>query len=310
MNCNVDFVETDISTILLLFYQDCSENYEQIAEFICEFMEKRYGAACYMVVSSQIPDVSKNFEYYKKMKVLLEQKFYYENSQIFYMDMEQKQENKSHLPPEYKNRLKEDIYAKKFDALKEDYRRIREYMVNEGGGSYIYMKFICAEMAEKIYEEMNLRESAEMQEILEQIYWVDNVNDLSELVENCIHTFEKFIERKKELQAEKEIRDEIEWVKNYIQSHLNTDLSIDTLAANVYLSPGYLGYTFKKETGINLSNYIKEQRLEKAKELLLERNLKINQICEIVGFSHTAYFCKSFRERYGVSPGKYRKEME
>lgn len=75
----------------------------------------------------------------------------------------------------------------------------------------------------------------------------------------------------------------------------------------VFLSPGYMSYIFKKETGEGLNYFIRSYRLEKAKELLEQTNKKIVQICKEVGFSNSSYFCKSFREYYGVTPEKFRK---
>ena len=61
---------------------------------------------------------------------------------------------------------------------------------------------------------------------------------------------------------------------------------------------------------MNLSRYIRQCRMERAKELLKETNMKIVQICEKVGFSNVSYFCQSFREYCGVSPERYRKGEE
>ena len=79
------------------------------------------------------------------------------------------------------------------------------------------------------------------------------------------------------------------------------------LAAKVCLSPGYLSHVFKQETGVNLNRFIRECRMEKAKELLETTNLKIVQIARQVGFSNNSYFCKSFREYFGDTPESCRK---
>ena len=66
----------------------------------------------------------------------------------------------------------------------------------------------------------------------------------------------------------------------------------------------------KKETGQNLSKYIKQYRMEKAKELLTGTNMKIVNISEQVGYPNVSYFVQSFREYFGVSPQKFRDQGE
>ena len=58
--------------------------------------------------------------------------------------------------------------------------------------------------------------------------------------------------------------------------------------------------------GCGINKYIKNVRLEKAKELLLGSNMKVNEICRKVGYSNLSYFCKSFSDVYGVTPDKFR----
>ena len=60
----------------------------------------------------------------------------------------------------------------------------------------------------------------------------------------------------------------------------------------------------------NLSKYIKQYRMEKAKELLTDTNMKIVNISEKTGYPNVSYFCQSFREYFGVSPQKFRDKGE
>lgn len=77
--------------------------------------------------------------------------------------------------------------------------------------------------------------------------------------------------------------------------------------STICLPPGYLSYIFKQETGMNLNRFIKAFRMDKAKELLENSQKKISQIAKEVGFSNNSYFCRSFREYFGVTPEFCRK---
>ena len=104
-------------------------------------------------------------------------------------------------------------------------------------------------------------------------------------------------------------RSEVTKVKNYIYENYQEDLSIDMLAEKVYLSPGYLSSIFKQETGMNLNRFIKGYRMDKARELLEYSPKKISQIAREVGFSNNSYFCRSFREHFGMTPEACRKGL-
>lgn len=78
------------------------------------------------------------------------------------------------------------------------------------------------------------------------------------------------------------------------------------LADMVYLAPSYLSTVFKKETGQNLSKFIKSYRMERARDMLENSMAKIVDIGAMCGYQNVSYFCSSFREFYGVSPQKFR----
>lgn len=100
----------------------------------------------------------------------------------------------------------------------------------------------------------------------------------------------------------------VELVKQYISNNYGSELSLEVLASHVYLTPRYLSYIFIQETGSGINKYIKSFRMQKAKELLENTNMKIASICKQVGYNNVSYFCQSFREFYGKSPEKYRKK--
>ena len=101
---------------------------------------------------------------------------------------------------------------------------------------------------------------------------------------------------------------EIESIKLYIYENYAKELSVEQLAEQVYMAPSYLSHVFKKETGQNLSKFIKAYRMEKAKEMLEDTHMKIVNISYEVGYSNVSYFCQSFREYFGVSPQKFRSQ--
>lgn len=95
-------------------------------------------------------------------------------------------------------------------------------------------------------------------------------------------------------------------ITTYINNNLNSDLSMDALAEKFYISSSHLRKIFKDETGRTIKEYIDEERINKAKELLLNSHLKVHDISEQVGYLTLQAFTRAFRLSTGKSPGEYR----
>lgn len=93
----------------------------------------------------------------------------------------------------------------------------------------------------------------------------------------------------------------------YIEEHYREHISLQDIADAVYLNRTYLSTMFKRETGVGISDYLQQIRLEKAAAMLREGNESISAVVEAVGISDAAYFSKLFRSRYGMTPSEYRK---
>lgn len=96
----------------------------------------------------------------------------------------------------------------------------------------------------------------------------------------------------------------------YIEQNYYRELNLTALADAHYVSRQYLSSLFKKETGINITDYIQECRMRHALDLLDNSTLTISQIAEKCGYENTAYFAKIFRKYHNVSPRDYRKNQE
>ncbi|MNE79958.1 HTH-type transcriptional regulator YesS [compost metagenome] len=92
----------------------------------------------------------------------------------------------------------------------------------------------------------------------------------------------------------------------YIDYHYQNEISLQDVASHFFVSREYISRKFKQEFGINFSDYLGQYRIDKAKTLMLNQNLKIVQISEMVGFHDVKYFSKVFKKQEGVSPKVYR----
>ena len=113
------------------------------------------------------------------------------------------------------------------------------------------------------------------------------------------------------MNMQKKMRDG-DMIANGIISYIDArygdpDLSLALLADQFDISQPYLSSLFKQTHGINLSTYIENIRIEKAKDFLKTTDLTINKISEMVGYGSTNSFCRAFKRVTGISTSEYRK---
>ncbi|MNP75139.1 Arabinose operon regulatory protein [compost metagenome] len=82
------------------------------------------------------------------------------------------------------------------------------------------------------------------------------------------------------------------------------------MADHVGFSKNYLSNLFKQETGTTIWNYLLDVRMKKAREMLLNTDLKLYEIADRLGYSEQIYFSRMFKERYGLSPLEFKKRIE
>lgn len=99
-------------------------------------------------------------------------------------------------------------------------------------------------------------------------------------------------------------------IRTYIEVHIADDLSLIRLADEMHFNPSYLSRLFKQEYGVNLSEYIEQTRIRKAKELLAVIELKISEVGMRVGYESPQSFTRFFKKLTSITPHEYRQFSE
>ena len=97
--------------------------------------------------------------------------------------------------------------------------------------------------------------------------------------------------------------------KKFIEEHQTEELSLDQVARAVNTSRYYFCKLFKKSTGIHFTDYLSRVRTERAKNLLLNPNLRVSEIAYEVGFQSLTHFNRVFKRVLGRSPTSYREQL-
>jgi two-component system response regulator YesN len=95
----------------------------------------------------------------------------------------------------------------------------------------------------------------------------------------------------------------------YIKTNYQNEISLGSIAKEIHISPYYLSKLFRKYTGKTCTELIAEERIEAAKQLLVQ-NYSSKETCFQVGFNSQNYFVKIFKKYVGVTPGEYRNNSQ
>ena len=101
----------------------------------------------------------------------------------------------------------------------------------------------------------------------------------------------------------------IQDIEKYIEENLDKKLSLTDIAESIHMNKSYISRMFKEKAGENLFDYINKRKIEKAKPLIKNNELRMYEIALNVGMEDTAYFSRVFKKYEGISPSEYQKEL-
>lgn len=91
-----------------------------------------------------------------------------------------------------------------------------------------------------------------------------------------------------------------------VQKNYKEDMNLKTLSYKYYMNASYLGQIFLKEVGCSFAQYLNSKKMEVAKELILNTNMKMSDIAKEVGYGDISYFYRKFKQYYGNVPAALR----
>ena len=113
--------------------------------------------------------------------------------------------------------------------------------------------------------------------------------------------------RQMQRQSQERLSVEIYEALDYIDGHLEQKLSLQSVSGRVGLSPNYFSSLFKKEMDVSFVDYVTQKRVERAREMLMNTDLKTWEVAERTGFVSDSYFSRTFKRITGKQPSFYRK---
>lgn len=291
---------------VLLFARDNADEefWKKVGTAVSAMIERVYGKIVFIALSRPIEsheDIAAAFE---DTESLMENRFYQSETRI-YLPYE---DGESPLLVQIDDdtlmkQMKQDIKMKNAASLREHFEKLCIKYRSKTDFSQVYIKFIFSNLLKDFYDNLPDVNELELNKEIDRLYRSTDFQTVIDIININIERIESTFSRNPKM-----IHREIEEVKQYIYDHYGEEIGVEYLADMVYMAPSYLSCIFKKETGQNLSKFIKSYRMEKAKEMLEDTQKKIVTISNEVGYPNVSYFCQSFREYFGISPQKFRSQ--
>lgn len=166
---------------------------------------------------------------------------------------------------------------------------------------------MCIQIAmllQEVKSEYKLQERKNMQNLtktIEQIYQAEDlfaiktvfIGEIAEII-NYLH------------EEDSGYTPVIKQILSEVQKHYEEDMNLKTLAYKYNMNASYLGQIFQKEVGCTFAQHLSNTKNQIAKDLILNTNMRINDIAAKVGYADTSYFYRKFKQCYGVSPASLR----
>ena len=285
--------------------------YQDLAEKIVSQIHKTCGILCHIAISAAFSGPNEFVKSYKEAEQnLIDQYFSTDSSLIYTEKNDTSTQHNTPVPSKMNahsyddsiiNQLKMDIQLKDDVGLIKHMESLIDAWKSIEQPSLIYFHHFCVNLLVLLLGALNMNTDENHTKFGDIILHSTNMSQVANVLLNLT---EKLATQLAKEHATPKY--ELQQVKQYIHNHYNEDLSLDILAAKVFLTPRYLSALFIEENNCGINRYIKNVRMEKAKELLLSTNLSVNDIAQKVGYSNLSYFCKSFSEVFGTTPKKYR----
>jgi len=185
-------------------------------------------------------------------------------------------------------------------------RFIRDEAISDAEIRSVCFKLIsdAIQIVVKLTESLGRRFDTEIQLFLDIIISEDTIN----IIKVTQETLQKYCDivvgcKKSRFQAI------VEQTTRFIGTNYMENVTLQMVAEHVYLSPSYLGAVIRSELNISFTDYLINVRIENAKELLKDQQLKLYHVSKLVGYQNPNYFAGIFKRVTGMTPIEYRNSV-
>ncbi|MBB6734774.1 response regulator transcription factor [Cohnella zeiphila] len=270
----------------------------------------RFGLPASVIFGEPVQEWASLKSIYHEMELKLgDVKFFLEGSAVLFAD---EQETPSSLPPGLEverllEKIEQCLAYRDAQGAVTGIELLFAHLQAARSASVLYTKFIVTNIMQKIVADLKRLGKPMPGAWFEPLFRTDSIQELKSILLAAVQQLAP--EPEAADAAGRGIGKVVRQVVSVIENEYMRDLSLEYIAEKVYLTPSYLSYLFKKETGTSLVRYLTSYRLDKATDLLANTTMKIAEIGERLGYANPSYFIQTFKNHYGVSPAKFRESQ-
>lgn len=307
--------------VLLLFGDDPEakfmERVENWVQLILEALQKKLNISLFMAAGDVTDDFSGIHRSYEMAQKKIKEKRAEEKRILALRNQETEQELNTRfddvygeydfklLIKEIRNGDSEKAQTELQAILQSSSRRLQSADMMKL--QLFYMNFInriagaCLPECEAYADELAMQCMTVMRELI----YIGSDTIVTEMWD-CLR---KFVEKLVEVYQENNGKRKhwmIDQVLQYVEENYNTALSTRDIAGRFFMNTSYFSKLFHEQMGCTFSNYLINVRVEKAKMMLTQTNMKLYDIAEAVGYTNVQYFSTIFKEKEGLTPSAFR----
>ncbi len=284
---------------------------EQYAIRLQQAIEERVQRAVYVYVGSEVSSLSKLRQAYLTAKETLQHKYGSKDKHyVLYDTVKDLALHELDADKQFHRELTERIEENDEEGIRHLIERLfREFEEQRYAPEAVKMVIHhCVTDVITVAKQMDI-ERQQLKNLEPIISWQDMNLSLEEL-KRLFTAFVASSAKQLSKGRKESMRGSISKIKNYIETNYSDNISLKSLSNEFYMNPVYLGQLFKKTYGVYFNDFLLQLRVDEAKKLLRQTDLRIYEIAERVGFTSSDYFVTQFEKIEHMTPTEYRNKLK
>lgn len=272
-------------------------------KFLCDYLDEKFGLSLSVAISEVETDISQAKYMYESVMEVFEYKWIIGGSGLILTEElrrwdEDKQSHVHHVML---------VHALENGKQDEALRVSERLFCDTAHMPFTILRLRVLEAFQAIAESYNtyITDSVKRMQLLSWLDTLLNAND-GEMLKEQFDGMLSFVCAKINGQWEAENKGIVKTIKEYVEAnYTDNNLNISSLAEEMHRNPKYISKVFKEETGEGILDYINVMRIRKAQEIMLTRNISVEEVSAMVGYASVRTFRRSFAKIVGMTPGSY-----
>lgn len=262
----------------------------------------------YIAIGSQKESISRIEESFFEARELLQDRFYAGNSFLLYKKTKEIETESvdQYVTNEFRKRFLGYLEILDLEDIAHELDKIQEQLIGSRAMSGRLVLEVYKAIVTLFYfgaQSYNISVYDQYEELMLYLEASGSIEDVMSYLKNyIIHSLQQWMDERRYEEAKP-----IRIAKKYINDNYNTSLTLEIVSREIGFNPTYFSTMFKKETGMNFTDYLKKIRVENAKNMLLHTEWQVDDISLKVGYADVKYFSKLFKKFMGVTPTEFRK---